>query len=108
VPDPPWTGASGMDNRPSGHGGILTGGGHKPRGEGGEPITTLTQAWDAAMWSGDGGEEAVAVALSGGDARAWRGEKKSGVRCGGGRRGSPFCRGWRGRGGREERWRPSS
>jgi hypothetical protein len=63
----------------------LAGGGR--RGKGGEPATRLTRVWEVVMGPSDGYEEAVVVVLSGGGARAQRGEKESGETCGGGRRG---------------------
>jgi hypothetical protein len=55
-----------------------------------ESISGLTGAWAEGWRPGDGVEETAEEALGAGSAWAWREEKESGERCGGGRRGSPF------------------
>jgi hypothetical protein len=68
----------------------LIGGGATERGVYGESISGLTGAWVATWRPGDGGEEVAVEALGASGAWAWREEKKSGERCGGERRASPF------------------
>jgi hypothetical protein len=74
---------------PSGRSGARrhTDDGATERGEHEESISGLTGVRAAVWRPGDGGEEAAVVALDGGGARAWREEKESGERCGGGRQG---------------------
>jgi hypothetical protein len=62
-----------------------------------EFISGLTGAWVTVWRSGDSGEEMVEEALGASGAWTWKEEKKSGERCGGERRGSPFIWGSRGR-----------
>jgi hypothetical protein len=89
---PPWPATELDGARPHGRSRAwwLTGGGATGRGVHEESILGLTGA-QAAVWRpGDGGEDMVEEVLGAGGTWAWREEKESGERCGGGRWGCPF------------------